>query len=113
MNQHQLTMTRGDSRTFDFSDVTEPDGTAYDLNLVTGMVFRVDGLFQKTISDFDIDESAGDILVDVSPGDTEDAGDHPYRRAYPYELEFTITGVGVRTVRAGLFVLKRDLAEVE
>jgi hypothetical protein len=111
MNQHQITVTRGDSRTLDFSDVEDSDGVAYDLNDVTGIIFRVDGLFRKTISDFDIDESSGDITVDISAGDTEDAPD--YRRAYRYELEFTITGVGIRTVRRGLFVVTPELTDPE
>jgi hypothetical protein len=111
MNQHQLTTTRGDSRTYDFSDLADPTGLAYDLNDVTGIVFRVDGLFEKTISDFDIDASAGEVFVDVSPGDTEDAPD--YRKAYPYEVELTITGIGVVTARRGLFVVNPDLAAVD
>jgi hypothetical protein len=111
MNQHQLTMTRGDSRTFDFSDLADATGLAYDFNVVTGIIFRVDGLFEKTISDFDIDESAGEVFVDVSPSDTEDAPD--YRKAYPYEIELTMTGIGVVTARQGLFVVKPDLAAVD
>jgi hypothetical protein len=111
MNQYQITVTRGDSRTLDFSDVVGPDGEAYDLNDVTGIIFRVDGLMRKTLSDFDVDESSGNILLDISAGDTEDAGD--YRRAYPYELEFTITDVGIRTVRKGLFVVTEELTDPE
>ena len=111
MNQHQLTVTRGDSRTFDFSDLADATGLAYDFNVVTGMIFRVDGLFEKTISDFDIDESAGEVFVDISPSDTEDAPD--YRKAYRYEVELTITSVGVVTARTGLFVVKPDLADVD
>jgi hypothetical protein len=107
MNQHQLTMTRGDSRTFDFSDLEDPDGVAYDLNDLTAISFTVDGLFTKTLDDFDIDESAGDLMVDVEPADTEDAPDR--RRAYRYELELTLADVGIRTVRRGLFVLVPDI----
>jgi hypothetical protein len=111
MNQHQLTVTRGDSRTFDFSDLADATGLAYDFNVVTGIIFRVDGLFEKTISDFDIDESAGEVFVDISPGDTDGAPD--YRKAYAYEIELTMTGIGVVTVRQGLFVVKPDLAAVD
>jgi hypothetical protein len=105
-------MTRGDSRTFDFSDLADATGLAYDFNVVTGIIFRVDGLFEKTIGDFDIDESAGEVFVDVSPSDTESCcTDH--REVYDYEVELTMTGIGVVTARTGLFVVKPDLADVD
>lgn len=107
MNQNQLTMTRGDDRIFDFSGIEDPGGTAYDLNNVTAIAFRVDGLFLKTLADFDIDPSAGEMLVDVVPADTEDCPNH--RAVYRYDLELTITDIGTRTVRRGLFVVMPDV----
>jgi hypothetical protein len=107
MNQQQITITRGDSRTLDFSDVEDADGVAYDLNDVTAISFKVNGLFEKTLDDFDIDESAGDLMVDVEPADTTDAPDQ--RHAYRYDLALTLTGDVVRTVRHGLFIVTPDI----
>ena len=74
MNQNEIVMVRGDERTLDFSDLADPLGLAYDLNDVTAISFTVDGLFTKTLTDFELDESAGDLLVTIDETDTEEIG---------------------------------------
>lgn len=107
----QITMTRGDSRTLDFSDLADSEGIAYDLNAITAAEFRVDGLFEKDLDDFDLDASAGDLTLDIFPADTQDSSDE--RRAYRYDLQLTFTGGVVTTVRKGLFVVVPDVEEVD
>jgi hypothetical protein len=104
-------MTRGDSRTLDFSDLADSEGLAYDLNTVTAAEFRVDGLFEKVLADFDIDASAGELFLDIFPADTEDSSDE--RRAYRYDLQLTFTGGNVKTVRRGQFIVVPDVEDVE
>jgi hypothetical protein len=103
MNQNQLTMTRGDDRTFAFTvDDAWEGATAR---------FLVDGLFTKTGLTVGEDDGSGSsmVTVTVDAADTESASD--YRRAYPYELEVTLDG-DVRTILTGLFVLRPDLEAV-
>ena len=107
----QITMTRGDSRTLDFSDLADGEGIAYDLNAVTAAEFRVDGLFEKALADFDLDPSAGELSLDIEPADTEDGPDE--RRAYRYDLQLTFMGGDVKTVRRGLFIVVPDVADVD
>jgi len=104
-------MTRGDSRTLDFSDLADSEGIAYDLNDVTAAEFRVDGLFEKDLTDFDLDASAGDFSLDILPADTEDSADE--RRAYRYDLQLTFTGGVITTVRKGLFIVVPDVEDVD
>jgi hypothetical protein len=106
-----LVMTRGDSRTFDFSDVEDTDGMAFNLAGAT-LNFTVDGLFTLTRgAGIVVDESSGSIEVDIEPANTEDATDH--RHDYRYELEITLADESVHTPRKGRLILTPDLDVVE
>lgn len=106
-----LVMTRGDSRTFDFSDVEDADGVAFNLAGAT-LNFTVGGLFTLTRDNgIVVDESTGSIEVEIEPANTEDAHDH--RHEYRYELEITLADESVHTPRKGLFILTPDLDAVE
>ena len=111
MSWHDLVMTRGDSRTFDFSDVEDVDGMAFNLADAT-LNFTVGDLFTLTRDNgIVVDESSGSIEVEIEPENTEDAHDH--RHEYRYELEITLADGSVHTPRRGLFILTPDLDAVE
>ena len=92
----------GDDRVLDFSD-------ASDLFTIAGSTVRmtVDGLFTRTAV---LDESGGEILVTLTPEDTEDCPDR--RTVYAWELEATEQDGDVKTLRRGRFVVLPDLAHV-
>ena len=100
MNRNQLTMTRGDDRTFTFI-VDDDYATA------TGR-FLVEDLFTKTGLTVGEDDGSGSATVSVTidADDTEDCPDirHPHR----YELELT-SGGDVTTVRRGLLIVVPDI----
>jgi hypothetical protein len=100
MNQHQITMTRGDDRTFILTVDDEWEGAS--------ARFLVDRLFTKTGLEVGEDDGSGSsvVTVTIDSADTEDSPNH--RRAYRYELELTLLG-DVRTVLSGLFVVRPDL----
>lgn len=102
MNQHQLTMTRGDDR--EFAILLDDDYSGDTATL------RVDGLFEKTAT---VDEDPGSgystATFTVDSDDTEDASDT--RRAYRYEVSIDHDGATL-TVRRGLFVVLPDLEDV-
>ena len=106
-----LVMTRGDTRTFDFSDVDDADGVAFNLAGAT-LNFTVGGLFTLTRgAGITVDESTGSIEVEIAATDTAAASD--YRREYRYELEITLADGSVHTPRKGLFILTPELDVVE
>lgn len=101
MNQHQITVTRGDERTLAFvisEDYAAEGDTAE---------FVVEDLFDKTVA-VDADPGSGyaTAFFELDAVDTEDAPD--YRRTYRYDLSVTHEGNNL-TVRRGLFVVLPDL----
>lgn len=107
MNQHQITVTRGDDRTLTFTFAADYTGATASLT--------VDGLFTRS-GTVDATPAAGEtpasttITVALADTDTEYAPDT--RRSYRYELELTLSGGDIRTVRRGLFVVVPDLEAV-
>jgi hypothetical protein len=111
MSWRDLVMTRGDSRTFDFSDVDDVDGMAFNLAGAT-LNFTVADLFTLTRdAGVVVDESSGSIEVEIEPENTEDASD--YRHDYRYSLEITLADGTVHTPRKGRFILTPDLDSVD
>ena len=107
MIQHQLVMVRGDTRTFDLSDLVDFDGLAYDWAGAT-VTFTVDGLFEKTRgAGIAIDESSETVTLTVSGDDTTGAPDH--RRAYRYDVQVVLSDGTVETPRRGQFVVLPDV----
>lgn len=95
MNQNQITMTRGDDRTFTFTVDDEYDGDA--------AAFVVDGEFEKAV-EVGADDGSGSSVVTVTI-DAEDTEDWPdYREARPYSLTI-VHDSETRTVRRGLLVV--------
>ena len=105
MNQYQLTMMRGDSRTFTVT-MTDSAGDPYDLTDAV-VQFTVDNLFEKTVGAGIVvsDPETGVAVVTVDPDDTEGAG----RRAYRYDVQVTLSDGTVRTPLRGLFVVVPDV----
>lgn len=111
MSWRDLVMTRGDSRTFDFSDVDDTDGMAFNLADAT-LTFTVGDLFTLTRDNgIVVDESSGSIEVEIEPENTEDATD--WRHDYRYALEITLADGSVHTPRKGRLILTPDLDPVE
>lgn len=113
MNQHQITVTRGDDRTLTFSfDADYTDATA---RLTADSLFTRTGTVDATPFEAGVGEEPDTpastvVTVALAAEDTEDVRD--LRRAYRYELELTLDGGDVRTVRRGLFVVVPDLEAV-
>ena len=102
MNQHQITMTAGDDRTFSFTVDSEWEGASAKL--------LVDNLFTKT-GTVGADDGSGYSTVSVTV-DVDDVGAYyRHRRAYRYALELSLLGE-TRTVYQGLFVVLPDVEEV-
>jgi hypothetical protein len=103
MNQHQITVTRGDDRLLEFELPADYSGGAVQL--------RVDGLFSR---DGTLEAgSGGTTLVEVAlaAADTDSRG--RLRRAYPYTLQVTTAEDEVLTVRRGLFVVVPEVEDPE
>jgi hypothetical protein len=108
MNQNQITMMRGDTRSLTVT-VLDDDGDPYDLTGV-GVQFTVDALFDKSVGDgvAVATPASGVAVVTVNPVDTADAPDR--RRAYRYDVQLTLADGSVRTPIHGLFVVRPDVA---
>jgi hypothetical protein len=102
MNQHQITVTRGDDRLLEFE--LPADYTDATVQL------RVDGLFSRE-GVLDVG-SGGTTTVEVAlaASDTDRRG--RLRRSYPYTLQITTAEAEVLTVRRGLFVVVPEVEEV-
>lgn len=107
MNQNQITMTRGDTRTFTVT-MSDNAGDPYDLTDAE-VAFTVDDLFDKSVGDgiAVADPESGVAVITVTSADTEDASD--YRRAYRYDVQVTLSDGSVKTPIRGLFVLTPDV----
>ena len=107
MNQNQLTMMRGDSKTYTVT-ISDSAGDPYDLTGAS-VWFTVDDLFEKTLAD-GIAVTApltGVAVVTIDPEDTEDARD--YRSSYRYDVQVKLADGTVKTPIRGLFVLTPDV----
>ena len=107
MNQHQITMTRGDTRIFTVT-MTDDAGDPYDLTSAD-VAFTVGGLFEKGVGDgiTIADPETGVAVVTVDPADTNGAPD--VRRAYRYDVQVTLSSGAVKTPLRGLFVVVPDV----
>ena len=103
----QLTMTRGDTRTFTVT-VTNDAGAPLDLTSAS-LDFTVCDLFDKSLGDgIAVDTPAtGVAVITVDPADTEDSGDR--RRSYPYDLQVTLADGSIKTPLSGRFVVIPDV----
>lgn len=104
MNQHQLTMTRGDDRSFAIVVDDDYEGDTF--------TFTVDDLFTKT-GTVGSDDGSGyaTATVDVAAADTEGCS-WDYRHHHAYSLKVAHDG-DTRTIRRGLFVVTPHLEEVD
>jgi len=107
MNQNQLTMTRGDTRTFTVT-MTDDAGDPYDLTDAS-VDFTVGDLFDKSVGDgiTVADPETGVAVITVDPDDTNGASD--YRRAHRYDVQVTLADGTVKTPLRGLFVVTPDV----
>ena len=107
MNQNQLVMTRGDTRTFTVT-MTDSAGDPYDLT-DADVAFTVGDLFDKSVGDgIAVDDpESGVAVITVGPTDTESASDT--RRAYHYDVQVTLSDGSVKTPLRGLFVVTPDV----
>lgn len=102
MNQHQLTMTRGDDRTF--AIVIDDEYVSDTATLI------VDGLLTKTATvGSDPGSGYATASFDIASADTEDVPDR--RTTYRYEVSVDNEGDTV-TVRRGILVVLPDLETV-
>ena len=113
MNQHQLTMTAGDTRTFDFSDIVDADGNAFNLAGAT-VRFIVENSLDKVCT---LDESSGSIEVTLSKSDTDDLSLSHHRHygwsgRRRYAVRVTLADDSVVTARRGLFVVTPAVEDV-
>ena len=107
MNQHQITMTRGDTRTLTLT-LTNAEGDAYDL---TGadVWFQAGDLVAKSLGDgITVSSPAtGVASILISSADTEDAPD--CRMAYPYNVQLELADGSTVTPVRGLLVIVPDV----
>lgn len=102
-----ITMTRGDTRTFELP-LLDDNGAAYDFT-GAAIAFKT-ALFTATVGDgIAVDDSSGDVTLTVSPTDTEDAPD--VRMAYPYDVQVTLADGTVNTPQRGLFIVLPDVLD--
>ena len=102
MNQHQVTVTRGDDRTLTFEVGADYTGGSARM--------LVEDLFTKTGLGLSVASGVTTITADIAEADTEDCPD--YRHPHRYEIEVTTAAGDIRTVRRGLFVVVPDLETV-
>lgn len=107
MNQYQLTMMRGDSRTFTIT-LTDSAGDPYDLTGAS-LWFTVGNLVEKTVGDgITVETPANGVAtIDFVPADTESVSD--VRRAYRYDVQVKLSDGTVKTPIRGLFVITPDV----
>jgi hypothetical protein len=107
MNQHQLTMTRGDSRTYSVT-ISDLEGEAYDLTGAS-VWFTVHDLIEKQVgSGIEIEApETGVAVVTINPEDTEDVPDR--RTVYRYDVQIQLADGDVKTPVRGLFVITPDV----
>jgi hypothetical protein len=101
MNQHQITMTAGDDRTFTFTVDDDYDGDTATL--------VVDGQFEKT-AEVGEDDGSGSSVVSftIDSADTSDRGDYA-PRSHSYSIKVDHDGDTLTIVR-GLLVITDQLA---
>jgi hypothetical protein len=111
MNQHQLTMTRGDSRTYSVT-ISDLEGDPYDLTGAS-VWFTVDGLIEKQVgSGIEIETPASGVaVVTIDASDTEDVPDR--RTVYRYDVQIQLADGTVKTPIRGLFVITPDVTTTE
>lgn len=106
MNQHQVTVTRGDDRTLSFTFDEDLTGATARL-VVDGLLTRA-GVVTVTPGVGDTPASTA-ITFAITGDDTDVVRD--VRLAYRYDVELTLAS-GVRTARRGLFVVVPDVYPV-
>jgi len=104
---NQLTMTRGDTRTFTVT-MTDAVGAPFDLT-DADVAFSVEDLFSKSVGDGIVvaDPETGVAVITVNPADTEGVEDR--RRSYRYDVQLTLADGSVKTPLRGQFVVTPDV----